>query len=238
MRINEDFLDSKDIELDDVKVDQEETLSVREWNRKYAQEYDQMIVLTRIFVGTGATEDIKKTKILYERVLDMFYPDHAPIQVIYTHDSSYNNLYQAAGAQYEPSQTTSDYLLFYDYKNSVRFKSAIQIGNKPRDIKRFLNFASAMNYLSYKKVGSQNAGGRTEVYVSDGGINFYRPGYETSSISDTILPIYLEEIHNGTKKYNFLSAQDLAYTISKYVEEDEHWLFEIITEWWKSFVTD
>ena len=229
MRINEDFLDKQDIELDDVEVEHEEPIiPFKEWNKKYAHEYDQLIVLSRIYVGTEAVRDIEKTKIWFERLLEMFYPDHAPIQLIYTNESSYDKIYQTAGAQYE-SNFYSEWLLEYSFKNSVRFKTCIQIGYKPREIKNFLNFAAALNKLSYKKIGSQTAGGRTEIYLSDGGNNFTRPG----TILDTVLPIYFIEIHDG-KKYNRLSAEDLAETVAKYTSEDETKVFKVIEEWWKS----
>ena len=42
MRINEDFFDNQDIELDALNVDEEDSGNIpfEEWNRKYAQEYD------------------------------------------------------------------------------------------------------------------------------------------------------------------------------------------------------
>ena len=190
--------------------------------------------MDRLFVGTEAARDIKKAKLLFERVLDMFYPDHAPIQLIYRNESSYDKIYHAAGAQYEPS-SYSTWLLINDYKNSVAFKTCIQIGYKPREIKHFLNFAAAMVKLQYKKIGSQNAGGRSEIYISDNGSGFERPGHENASISDAIIPFYLDEIRDGKKKFNSLTAKDLTENVCKYIdEEDEDKIYPIIEEWWKS----
>ena len=73
MRINEDFFDNQDIELDILNADEEDdgNIPFDEWNRKYAHEYDQLIVLDRLFLGTEAevTKDIKKVKRLFERLI-------------------------------------------------------------------------------------------------------------------------------------------------------------------------
>ena len=82
-KINEDFLDAIDtneVTRPDVEVTAEENpLTPKQWNRKYVHEYSHMIVLFRMLVGVNAERAIPKIKALFEKVLDMYYPDHAPV---------------------------------------------------------------------------------------------------------------------------------------------------------------
>ena len=178
-RINEDFLDTVDtgeLTQQDVKVTaEEERLTPQQWNSKYVHDYTHMIVLFRVMPDLNAARDIPRVKALFEKVLDMYYPDHAPIQVIYTHDNVYKKVYEEGGAQFEDCGWGVSFLADTDYKNSVRFKTAVNTYDARNEVRNFLNFAVVMNKLSYKTVGSQTQGGHVEVYLSNGEGDWERP---------------------------------------------------------------
>jgi hypothetical protein len=145
------------------------------WNRKYVHDYSRMIVLFRVMTYLNAARDIQRVKALFEKVLDMYYTDHAPIQVIYTHDNVYKNVYEKGGAQLEECGWGTSFLADTDYQNSVRFKTAVNTYDARNEVRNFLNFAVVMNKLSYKTVGSQTQGGHVEVYLSNGEGDWERP---------------------------------------------------------------
>ena len=212
-RINEDFLDTvdtSDMTQQDVKVTaEEERLTPQQWNSKYVHDYTHMIVLFRVMPDLNAARDIPRVKALFEKVLDMYYPDHAPIQVIYTHDNVYKNVYEKGGAQKEECGRGISFLADTDYKNSVRFKTAVNTYDTRNEVRNFLNFAVVMNKLSYKTVGSQTQGGHVEVYLSNGEGDWERPG-GVASFSDIFLNREYEEVFKmdsqGAFKYSTLDG--------------------------------
>lgn len=209
-KINEDFLDTVDtseVTHQDVEVTaEEEQLTPEQWNRKYIHEYSHMIVLERLMIGIDAERHIPKAKALFEKVLDMYYPDHAPIQIIYTKNSVYKNMYERAGAQYEDCSPGYSFLVDTDYKDTVRYKTAVSTFDTHNEVRNFLNFAVVMNKLSYKNVGGNINSGHVEVYISNGEGEWVRPN---DSRGDVFLAREYEEVYNmdsqGAFKYSTLN---------------------------------
>jgi hypothetical protein len=165
-----------------------------------------MIVLFRVMPDLNAARDIPRVKALFEKGLDMYYPNHAPIQVIYTHDNVYKNVYEKGGAQLEECGWGTSFLADTDYKNSVRFKTAVNTYDARNEVRNFLNFAVVMNKLSYKTVGSQTQGGHVEVYLSNGEGDWERPN---GNRGDIFLNREYEEVFKmdsqGAFKYSTLN---------------------------------
>ena len=84
-------------------------------------------------------------------------------------------MYERAGAQYEDCSPGCSFLADTDYKNSVRFKTAVNTYDARNEVRNFLNFAVVMNKLSYKTVDSQTQGGHVEDYISNGEGDWERP---------------------------------------------------------------
>lgn len=102
-------------------------------------------------------------------------------------------MYERAGAQYEDCSPGCSFLADTDYKNSVRFKTALSTFDTSNEVRNFLNFAVVMNKLSYKTIGGQTQGGHVEVYISNGEGEWERPN---NSRGDIFLEREYEEVYN------------------------------------------
>ena len=115
-------------------------------------------------------------------------------------------MYERAGAQYEDCSPGCSFLADTDYKNSVRFKTALSTFDTRNEVRNFLNFAVVMNKLSYKTVDSQTQGGHVEVYLSNGEGDWERPN---GSRGDIFLNREYEEVFKmdsqGAIKYSTLN---------------------------------